>query len=106
MSTEYRRGIPSREHIEAAMRLGLEWEENRRSPRRWRWEARNGELWCDFMSVVRGWDELEPLAHGAIVDPLDAQRMEYRPICTDGTLVGECSMQRRRGCRGRSWARW
>lgn len=90
MSIEYRRGIPSTAHVEAATRLGLEWEEvrPRRSPRRWRFQIRDGELWCDFWSDVSGWDrDLEPLSSGRIADRTDVEHYTFRPIRPDGTLV-------------------
>lgn len=85
MSTEYRRGIPSREHIEAATRLGLEWE---RTGQRWRFAIRNGEVWCDFLSHSMGWDsDLDLLDGGRIIARADAEAQSYRPIRTDGTPV-------------------
>ena len=90
MSTEYRRGIPSAAHVEAASRLGLEWEETRwtrSESRRWRFEMRDGELWCDFMGDVSGWGELETLSGGRIADRVDVERYSFRPIHTDGTPV-------------------
>lgn len=90
MTTEYRRGIPSVAHVEAATRLGLEWEETqwtRSESRRWRFEMRDGELWCDFMGDVTGWGELETLSSGRIADRVDVERYSFRPIRTDGTPV-------------------
>ena len=90
MSTEYRRGIPSAAHVEAATRLGIEWEEVRPhcSIRRWRFQIRGDELWCDFWSDVSGWDrDLQPLSSGRIADRADIEHYTFRPIRPDGTPV-------------------
>jgi hypothetical protein len=88
MTTEYRPGIPSHAHIEAATRLGLEWEEGRHSNRRWRFEMRGDELWCDFCSDVSEWElDLEPLSSGRITDRADIEQRSFRPIRPYGTPV-------------------
>ena len=77
MGTEYRHGIPSVAHIEAATRLGLDW--HRLEGRTWRFEMRNGEIFGDsnphrtylpYLQSAVGW-----------------QNSQLRPIRTDGTTV-------------------
>ncbi len=79
MSTEYRRGIPSVAHIEAATRLGLEWEDQDQD--RWRFEYRNEKVWSD-VAARPTFSDWSPELHSASLPELD-----YRPIRTDGTPV-------------------
>ena len=79
MSTEYRRGIPSVAHIEAATRLGLEWEDQDQD--RWRFEYRNEKVWSD-VAARPTFSDWSPELHSASLPELD-----YRPIRSDGTPV-------------------
>lgn len=78
MTTEYRRGIPSVAHVEAATRLGLLWQ-NENSPQTTIFEVRNGEILSDYgrRPSARNLDAL--LSH--------ERSRAYRPIRTDGTPV-------------------
>ena len=85
MSTEYRRGIPSVAHIEAATRLGLEWEDQDQD--RWRFEYRNEKVWSD-VAARPTFSDWSPELHSASLPELD-----YRPI-----LGGSGTSSRTRGC--------
>ena len=78
MSTEYRRGIPSVAHVEAATRLGLLWQ-NENSPQTTIFEVRNGEVLSNYgrMPSARNLDAI--LSH--------ERSRSFRPIRTDGTSV-------------------
>ena len=82
MSTEYRRGIPSAAHVEAATRLGLLWRAERNHEDYWRF----GIVGDDVQSV---YDNRVSVTQRSRLTPCtDEERTaSYRPICTDGTLV-------------------
>ena len=85
MTTEYRPGIPSHAHIEAATRLGLLWEDPDLgiTQGRWRLEIRDGVLFSDYATAGSGfanWNsslDAHPIAETAT----------FRPIRPDGTPV-------------------
>jgi hypothetical protein len=75
MSTEYRRGIPSVAHVEAATRLGLLWHASGMIAS-WRFHVVNNDVQLDLRRTPgRG--------------PLTSveRNRSYRPIRTDGTPV-------------------
>jgi hypothetical protein len=84
MSTEYRRGIPSTAHVEAATRLGLLWQSE--VDRVWILQVEHGR-------IVSEWSEISDLADIARItwparlEELGYHAMEYRPIRPDGTPV-------------------
>ncbi|TXH53968.1 MAG: hypothetical protein E6Q97_11885 [Desulfurellales bacterium] len=88
MSTEYRPGIPSHAHIEAAERLGLEWEDLEWEdddgdwPSRWRLAIRSGSVISDFATSPRfdDWDN-------ELSTRYDHVGYSFRPIHPDGTPV-------------------
>ena len=86
MSTEYRRGIPSAAHVEAATRLGLEWHrESHREPHNngffTRFRYVDGQLRSNYTEYSKLDDFLTP------VSPTE-RTYSYRPIRPDGTPVG------------------
>ncbi|MEK9725605.1 MAG: hypothetical protein VW405_19290, partial [Rhodospirillaceae bacterium] len=87
MTTEYHPGIPSHAHIEAATRLGLLWQQERAERRRWVFEMREGEIWCDFSSPNWPFDALTPLSSELAMTATEANRSSYRPIRPNGTPV-------------------
>lgn len=82
MSTEYRRGIPSTAHIEAAMRLGLEWrrESHSRGDFLTRFRYVDGQPHSNFATYPELDDYLTPISS-------DERSYAYRPIRPDGTPV-------------------
>lgn len=82
MTTEYRPGIPSHAHIEAATRLGFEWrrDAHTRSEIFTRFRYVDGQIHSNFAGYSRLNDYLTP-ASG------DEHTFSYRPIRPDGTPV-------------------
>ena len=81
MGTEYRRGIPSVAHIEAATRLGLLWHRRGRdAEHRTRFVVENGQVLSDY-----GEEGDQLLALGPVTN--NERHYAYYCIRTDGTLV-------------------
>ena len=85
MTTEYRRGVPSTAHVEAATRLGLEWEDDDVGPMkaRWRLVVHEESIRGDYATSntnYSNWDS-------SPFDRVPYQNSSYRPIRPDGTPV-------------------
>ena len=87
MTTEYRRGIPSAAHVEAATRLGLLWEDDDTGGQhaRWRFEMRNGDLLSDY--ALRFANYANWAAHLENDTSTSMRAASYRPIRPNGTPV-------------------
>ena len=84
MTTEHRRGIPSVAHVEAAMRLGLEWHrQGCDDEHRTVFLARAGVVLSDYGLHPSQRDRTATISS---VDAWERQHA-YRPIRTDGTPV-------------------
>lgn len=81
MSTEYRRGIPSVAHVEAATRLGLLWRAEERPHLAWCFIAHSNEITSAYghINAVR--------THRASLIYQWETEQSYRPIRPDGTPV-------------------
>ena len=84
MTTEYRRGIPSVAHVEAATRLGLLWERSDEAFTQFMKHQQTGEvLSCHNNNLTPGFISRIPSLG---VWPHEHNH-SYRPIRTDGTPV-------------------